>query len=131
MTPLREKQLLQCCVAIACIVPVIGGISGVMEGAAFLGGGNAAMDSHFRYLSGLLLGIGIAFLSGIPNIEMRSMRFRMLTFIILTGGFARLLGFLVMGNPGHSMSFALVMELIVTPALCLWQHRIAGRFNAN
>jgi molybdopterin biosynthesis enzyme len=34
-------------------------------------------------------------------------------------------GLFVVGVPSAPMSAALVMELIVTPLLCLWQSRIA------
>ena len=131
ITPSQEKKLLQCMVAVACIVPIAGGLSGIVEGAGFLGGGSIIMDSHLRYLSGLLLGIGFGFLSGIPHIEQHTARFRLLTWMVVTGGISRLLGFFIMGNPGHFMSFALVMELIVTPLLCLWQHRFAKRISAD
>jgi molybdopterin biosynthesis enzyme len=41
------------------------------------------------------------------------------------GALARLLGLGVVGWPGTAMAAALVMELVVTPVLCLWQARVA------
>ncbi len=123
-----EKRLLQCVVALACLVPLSAGLSGVFQGSAFLGGGTINLDSHFRYLSGLLLGIGIGFLSAVPDIERQAMRIRLLTLVVVTGGLGRLLGLLLSAIPDHSMLAALVMELLVTPLLCLWQHRLAQRF---
>ena len=124
---LPEKRLLQAAVALACIVPLSAGLFGMIKGAAFLGGGSADMDSHVRYLSGLLFGIGVGFATTIPTIEKHSQRFRLLTYIVVAGGLARLLG-LIAAEPGAAMKAALAMELVVTPALCLWQHRIAKRY---
>jgi hypothetical protein len=47
--------------------------------------------------------------------------------IVVTGGLGRLLSLLVRGVPDRPMLAALVMELAVTPALALWQSRIARR----
>lgn len=129
ISPLTEKRLLQCVIAFACLVPVSAGLSGVILGATFLGDGTIDMDSHFRYLSGLLLGIGLCFLSAVPDIEHHTVRIHLLTFFVVIGGLSRLLGFLLAGTPGLSMVAAVGMELVVTPLLCLWQHRLARRFN--
>jgi hypothetical protein len=83
-----------------------------------------SLDSHFRYLSGLLLGIGVVFWSLIPHIESRGYLARPLTLIVFVGGLARLLGILIVGPPPAPMLFGLCMELVVTPALCAWQWRI-------
>ena len=125
-----EKRLLQMAVAVAGLVPVGAGAAGALLGPLLLSQmGDAALDSHFRYLSGLLLGIGLAFWSTIPNIERHGSRFGLLTLIVVIGGLSRALGALVMGPPGLAMSLALVMELVVTPALYLWRERV-GRLAA-
>jgi hypothetical protein len=122
---------LRVAVAIAGIVPVAAGLSGVVRGAAMLGGQPAAdltLDSHLRYLSGLLLGVGIAFWSTIPRIEQQAARFRLLTAIVVVGGLGRLYGIAVEGLPPAPMLFGLAMELGVTPLLCWWQGRVAARW---
>ncbi|HEX4180331.1 MAG TPA: DUF4345 domain-containing protein [Caulobacteraceae bacterium] len=125
-----EKRLLQISVAVAGVVPVGAGGAGALLGPAMLHQmGDAALDSHFRYLSGLLLGIGLAFWSAIPNIERHGARFGLLTLIVAIGGLCRAIGALIMGPPGMAMSLALVMELVVTPALYLWRERV-GRIAA-
>lgn len=125
LSPAREKRLLQCVIAIACTVPIGGGLHGIIEGAP---AGNATLDSHIRYLSGLLCAIGIGFLSTIPAIERHTARIGLLTLIVCFGGACRLLGFFLAGWPGHAMVAALCMELVVTPLICLWQGRLAKRF---
>jgi hypothetical protein len=96
-------------------------------GAALTGdtGMSVAGDSHYRYLSGLLLGIGLLFWSAIPGIERNTGRFQLLTLIVVVGGLARLGGLLITGLPALTMVAALVMELVVTPLICLWQLRVS------
>ena len=89
---------------------------------------DASLDSMVRYLSGLLLGIGLAFWEAIPQIEDRTSRVRLLTLIVFLGGLIRLIGILVVATPSPQMMFGLGMELVVTPLICLWQTRIARRF---
>jgi hypothetical protein len=126
---MRELRLLQSAVALGGCVPVLAGAAGVLLGPSMVGGlpGDAAADSHFRYLSGLLLGIGIGFWSTIPALPRHGSRFRLLTAIVVLGGLARLLAWLVHGWPGGPMAAALVMELAITPLLCLWQGRVAAQ----
>jgi hypothetical protein len=126
---LSERLLLQVIVAVACAVPIVGGGLGVLRGPAFLGVlASASTDSHFRYLSGLLLGIGFGFLSTVPRIETHTARFGLLAAIVVVGGLARLLSLVVVGTPDPSMLFALAMELGVVPALTVWQRRIARAY---
>jgi len=121
-----QRRLLQLCIAIGGIVPVAAGLAGIVLGPDMFGGHESILSvSHFRYLSGLLLAIGLAYWSTIPWIERAGARFRLLTFIVFVGGLSRLLGVLV-GDPLNGATlFALCMELGVTPALYWWQSRVA------
>ena len=123
-----ETQLLQVAVAVCGGVPVAAGLAGALWGPVMLASADgASLDSHFRYLSGLLLAIGLGYWSTIPRIELASSRFGLLTLIVVCGGFFRALGLLITGPSDPWMVSALVMELIVTPALYLWQGRVARR----
>lgn len=132
MTQHSERRLLQIAVAIACLVPLLAGGAGVIEGPDMAGGKaiarSADLGSHFRYLSGLLLGLGIAFAASIPTIEKRGELFAALSFLVVVGGLARLASLLTDGAPGTAHMLALVMELGVVPCLFLWQRRVARRF---
>src|SRR5215469_6527899 len=89
-----EVRLLRIAMAVACMVPIIAGGMGVLLGPGMFGINTAtgAADSHYRYLSGLLFGIGILFLTTVPRIETATARFRLLVIIVIVGGFGRLLG---------------------------------------
>jgi Domain of unknown function (DUF4345) len=124
-----ERRALQMIVAVASLVPIIAGASGFLIGPAMVGivAAPIGADSHFSYLSGLLLGIGLGFLTTIPHIENRSRRVRLLAIIVVIGGLARLLALGLRGHPTGPTLFALAMELLVTPCLALWQSRVARR----
>ena len=132
-----ERRLLQAAIAVVGLVPIVGGAAGIVFGAsafdpaATLNTSDAvAVDSHVRYLSGLLLAIGIAFYGLIATIERQTLLVRVLTGLVVTGGLARLYGVIVVGWPSGVMAFALAVELIVTPLLCLCQAGIA-RLSGN
>jgi hypothetical protein len=44
----------------------------------------------------------------------------------VTGGIGRLTGLALDGVPSAPMLFGLGMELVVTPALCVWQARVVA-----
>jgi uncharacterized membrane protein YfcA len=124
-----ERRLLQIAVGIGCLVPLLAGAVGVIHGPAMLHGTGEGvprdLDSHFRYLSGLLLAAGIGFASCIRDVERKTGRFRLLGALVIAGGLGRLLGLLSGAEPGPGHLAALGMELGVVPLLVLWQARLA------
>lgn len=115
-----ERRRLQIAVAAAAGVPAGIGLWGVIGG---LGAPGSFADSHYRYLSGLLLGVAVAFWSLLPRIEQARWPFRILCGIIILGGVARLSAALASGG-GVSIWAALGMELVVTPVLLWWRERL-------
>jgi hypothetical protein len=124
----REKRLLQQTVGILSIAPFAAGLFGVLFGPALTNETvSVSGDSHFRFLSGLLLAVGLCFWSTIPEIEAKTGRFRLLTVLVFIGGLSRLLGLFLTGVPSFLMLGGLLMELFVTPLMCFWQTRVANR----
>ncbi len=124
---MRAAWGLRLAVALGGLVPVSAGLAGVLAGPGMLGAPSGPdEDSHWRYLSGLLLGIGLGFWSTLPDPARHTGRFRLLTAIVVLGGVGRLWGLVMRGSPGLPMLLALGMELVVTPLLCLWQARLAA-----
>ena len=122
------RRLLQIALAIGALVPILAGCAGVLWGPLMLGQNSLAipsMDSHYRYLSGLLLGIGLGFWTTISDIERQTSRFRLLVAIVILGGLGRLYSLVLVGIPDHPMLFGLVMELFIVPLLALWQSVVA------
>ncbi len=121
-----EKRLIQVVLALGGLIAVSAGMVGGLHGTLMLGDwGDASLDSHFRYLSGLLLGLGVAYWSVIPDIEHQEARLGLVTLIVVIGGFFRALGLLANGAPDWPMRAALVLELAGAPLVYLWQRRIA------
>lgn len=133
MTPRTERRALQIAIALLALVPVAAGLAGALRGPAMVDGaaGTPSADSHMRYLSGLLLAIGVAWWIMIPAIERQTARVRLLAALVVCGGLARLLSLAVVGTPSWAMLGALVMELGVTPAMALWQARVARRIGVG
>ncbi|CAF1195562.1 unnamed protein product [Didymodactylos carnosus] len=119
------------------LVPIIVGLSGILmgpENVIELRHGETypnRVDNNYRYLSGLLLGIGLIFWSLIPDIREAGTTVRILTFLVIVGGLGRLIGLGKTGMiPDTFMLFGLFMELGVTPTICYWQSKIVSRRNA-
>jgi hypothetical protein len=108
------------CVALAGLVAVAAGAWGVLNDLGHGGG----LASHERYLSGLLLAIGLAFWTTVWDIEGKTARFRLLTALVVIGGISRLVGVAFGDTLSWSSGGALAMELLVAPLLCLWQGRV-------
>jgi hypothetical protein len=110
-------------------LPLSIGLYGVLFGQALTGDAvSISAESHFRYLSGLNLGIGLLFWSTVPGIEDKTGRFRLLTLLIVIGGLSRLAGLILTGLPSLLMLAGLVVELLAATILCLWQMRVANRY---
>ena len=126
--PVIERRLLQLVVFLAASVAVFAGVMGVIRGSEFLAlEGARTADSHVRYFSGLLLGVGLGFWSTIPNIQCEGSRLRILSFVVVCGGLGRLWATAAVGPPHLSAWLALINETLVPLILCLWQIRVARR----
>jgi hypothetical protein len=124
--PFGRRRPLQLVVAALCLVPLGAGSAGVLLGPAFVGApGPVDLDSHFRYLSGIFLGVGLAFLSTVPAIERRTARFRLAAALVVCGGLGRLLSLGAVGVPSAPHLVGLGLELVVVPLLVVWQGAVA------
>ena len=126
-----RKRLLQITVALLGLVPLSAGLAGVILGPEFLRGSIAPavdLDSHFRYLSGIFLGVGLIFYATIPAIERKTTLFRVAAALVALGGLARLVSLLSVGAPSVGHLVGLGLELVVVPLLALWQGRVAAAY---
>lgn len=111
-------------IRLACLVPILGGGTGAVLGVAALEeAGGPATDSHLRYLSGLLLGLGLCAFWCAGDLPRRGTIFSGLCAIFVLGGLARALGLAMEGVPPWPHVLALGMELAVVPALWLAARR--------
>ncbi len=134
MTPLTEKRLLQAVMAIVLLLPATAVIPSVVSGPGFLGHPPVIptdLDSHFRYVSGIFLGVLVLIASCIPAIERRGPRLRLLGGVIVVGGLCRLVSLVLVGVPSFGHQLGLAVELGVVPLIMLWQARLARRFDGK
>jgi hypothetical protein len=126
MSARTHRAALQVVIAACGLVPVGAGLAGMILGPRLAGAaaGDPSLDSHFRYRSGLLLAVGLLFWAAIPTIERQGGLVRSLTLIVVVGGLGRAMSALAVGEPDLPMRLALIMELGVTPAICLWQFQL-------
>jgi hypothetical protein len=124
-----EKRLLQGIVLIVLLVPLAGALLGIFYGPEGFDrtATGVTLDSHFRYLSGLLLAMVALFASCVPGVERKGARLRLLALLPVTGGLARLYALIVAGTPAWQHCAALGIELGVVPLILLWQARLARR----
>ena len=125
----RERTALQATVAVLSLIPIAAGAAGVLLGPGFVDGPVNAPDlaSHFAYLSGIFMGLGFLFLATVPAIERSGRLFRAAAALVVCGGLARLLTIALAGPPSTPHRLGLIMELVVVPALTVWQARVARR----
>lgn len=131
MSPATERRLLQVVVTMACGVSLSASLFGLWRGAAWLGRGAVLptdLDSHFRYLSGIFLVMGLAFVATIPRIESAGPRLRLLGTMVVAGGLARLASLALVGTPSTGHLVGLCVELGVVPTVLVWQARVARRY---
>lgn len=118
-------SLLPNAIRLAAAVPILAGGAGALTGAGFLQeAAGPATDSHLRYLSGVLLGLGLTALWCANDLHARGMAFTVLCAVVTLGGLARLAGLPFAGIPPWPHVLALVMELGVVPALWLWSRTV-------
>jgi uncharacterized protein DUF4345 len=122
-----ERTLLQIAFALAGLVLIVFGLAGVFFGANFVDlSGSVEMDSYFRFLKGMLLGIGLIYWSSIPDIARHSERISVVTFILVLGAVPRLIAVIGHGVPTIGILISLAGELIFAPLLWLWHQHVAG-----
>jgi hypothetical protein len=121
-----QRKLLQIAIAIAGLAGVAVGLTGVLFGTLYADlSADVVLDSYVRFLKGVLLAIGLIYLSCIPQIERRGDRIALVTFILVCGTLSRLLTVIGHGVPTLGIIGNLVTGLILVPLLWLWQRHVA------
>jgi hypothetical protein len=123
------KRALQIAIALAGAEPVFTGLAGMLLGSSWVGdvSGTADIDSQFRFLSALLLALGLGVWSTIPDIEHQGRLLRRLAAVMVLGGLARLASFLIYDLPETTTLASQALEVGIMPLLCLWQTRLLKR----
>jgi len=121
-----ERRLLQIAIFLGGLVPILIGLAGVSLGVRFISlDDNPEMDGAVRFLSGVLLAVGVQYWISIPHIERHETQFSVLTFIIVFGALTRLTALFFGGVPNLGTVFISLVALVYVPMLWMWQRRLA------
>jgi hypothetical protein len=102
------------------------GLTGVLFGTLHADlSGDVVLDSYVRFAKGVLLAIGLIYWSCVAQIERRSDRIALVTFVLVLGTLSRLLSVVGHGVPTVGIMSNLIVGLIFVPLLWLWQRHVA------
>jgi hypothetical protein len=121
------KRGLQLTLAILSIIPMIVGTIGIVRGTSRWLPANLItpeFDSHYRYIAGYYISLGILTLWMIPKIEKHRSLFRILCGSIFLGGIGRVVSILQVGAPGPMAIFFTAFELCF-PLFLFWQAKLS------
>ncbi|MFN3225615.1 MAG: DUF4345 domain-containing protein [Hyphomicrobiales bacterium] len=111
-------------VAVLALIPISAGAAGVVYGLSFPGFdvsvANPDSQSHFRFLSGIFLAMGLAYWSVALEIGNWLQRFQLLATVTFIGGLARLVSLASDSAPSIGHQIGLGMELIAVPLFLFW-----------
>ena len=128
------RKGLQIATAILCLVPVTTGsiVMFLSVQQPFYAPGLVApnLDSTFRALGGIWLGLGIAGFWLIPTIERQGILYRVIWSAVFLGGIGRVISWMHVGPPLPFFIALMVIELAGAPVFIYWQYRVASAANA-
>ena len=126
MAKTNQCLALQITIGIISMVPIFVGLNGIFRGPAILdktSNYSIPLDSHFRYLSGFPVAMGIILLRSLPTIDRDNSDLRRACLFIVIGGVGCLWGLITVGLETGAV-VATIVELFVLPFVCLWQNQI-------
>ncbi|WP_211912045.1 DUF4345 domain-containing protein [Tardiphaga alba] len=121
-----ERTLLQIALAIAGLVAILFGLTGVLFGTSLSGVATigVTMEGYVRFIKGVLIAAGLIYWSAIPHVEKRGERIAVVSFILMFGAAGRLLAVIGHGFPTVGLLVSLIGELVVVPLIWLWHRRL-------
>jgi Domain of unknown function (DUF4345) len=121
-----ERRLLQIAVAVAGLIGVVLGLTGVLFGTMHADlSGDVVLDSYVRFGKGVLLAIGLIYWSSIVQIERHGERIALISLILVFGSLSRLLSLAGHGVPTLGIIGNLIAGLVFVPMVWLWQRHVA------
>ncbi len=125
------RRSLQITLGALAAIPFASGLAGAVLGTAALPGTRVAVppevDSQYRYTSAVYAAVGPVIWSALPRVEREAPLLRAVSGTLFLGGAARVLAWRTAGRPHPVLVGATALELLGTPVLALWQHRVAAR----
>lgn len=123
------KRGLQIILGILSLIPFIVAILGLTSGLGRWLPAEAItpeFDSHYRYITGFYISLGVMAWWIIPNIEKHKTVLRVLAGAIFTGGVGRMISLWQVGTPSPLTLVFTGIELCF-PLLLIWQAKLSRR----
>lgn len=125
--PHRSRPALVVTLAALGAVPVASGASGIVLGPPGLPGGGpvtSSMDSEYRFVNVFWAAAGLALWWSLRQPDQRRAVTRLVLALAGLGGVPRLLSWARTGPPHPVFRGALVLELVVVPAVLAWHAKV-------
>ena len=134
MTTDRRWTTMAAVLKVFCVVPFLTGAADLFGGTWILAQAGASMpaaaaadpiiNSQIKFWGAIWLGFGAAlwWVSGDPRD--RTAMLRILLATLFVSGLARALSFALYGSPGGVLTGAMVLEIVGSAAMWLWQTRL-------
>jgi Domain of unknown function (DUF4345) len=125
------KRGLQLTLAVLSMIPIAVGIMGIALGTSRWLPANIItpeFDSHYRYIAGYYVSLGMLGLWIIPRIEKHRSLFRIICASVFIGGIGRVVSILQVGVPGSMALFFTAFELCF-PLLLFWQAKLSHHYD--
>jgi hypothetical protein len=124
---LLMKRGLQLTLAVLSMIPIAVGIMGIALGTSRWLPADAItpeFDSHYRYIAGYYVSLGMLTLWIIPRIEKHRSLFRIICASVFIGGIGRVASIVQVGLPGSLAIFFTAFELCF-PLFLFWQAKLS------
>ncbi|MBN1094377.1 DUF4345 domain-containing protein [Blastococcus sp. TML/M2B] len=125
------RRGLQITLSALAAIPLASGLAGALVGPSSMPGaaGPATPDveSEYRYAHAIYAAAAPLIWSAVPQVERRGALVRGVSGALFAGGVVRLLAWRRTGRPSPALVGAAALELLGTPVLVAWQHRVARR----
>ncbi len=111
-------------------IPLASGLAGALLGPSSLPGGGPAspdVESEYRYTHAMYAAAAPLIWAAVPRVERNAAVVRGVSGALFLGGAVRLLAWRTAGRPHPALVGATALELLGTPVLVAWQHRVARR----
>jgi hypothetical protein len=129
----RERNFLQIFTAFIAFIPLSLGVDLALLGLqgvtlqfvhAYRGPIGPELDSTIRFLGVQFVGTGLILLWTIPQLEVRAIPFRIISFSFVLGGLTRLISRYTIGAPYLYVSLVNLLEVSNGLILLIWHWRI-------
>ena len=121
------RRALQVTMAILSLAPLSFGLTNLWQGAArFMPAQDItiAIDSQFRFQSGVYVSLALLLWWMIPRIERVTWPFRAVALGLFLGGVGRVISMQQFGTPDGNMFSGMILELAM-PVFVVWQWLVA------